>query len=178
VDFYIKIQDELIFSNRFSKKNKKKLENSSNPFSKVAISEPKVNYQDSVQVRISDELRLKGDAVVVFPNAFSGNTVTTFLIQEWVKNGKYTDFDFFHEDRISGDTFGRTDNIRVFAAGTGSANEYYLLNKRLVSSNPNVSMEQGYNVALNMEALVIIPSRSESRSRMYHFKHTPSLERN
>ena len=98
-------------------------------------------------MRLSDELRLKADAVVIFPQVFSGNT-------EWVKNGKYTDFDFFHEDRISGDTFGRTDNIRIFAAGSGSANEYFLLNKRLITSNPNACFEQGFNIALNMEALV------------------------
>lgn len=73
------------------------------------------NYKDSVQVRIADDLRLKADGVVIFPNKHAGNTA-------WVKNGKYTDFDFVNEDRISGDTFGRTDNIRVFAAGTGSAN--------------------------------------------------------
>ena len=73
-----------------------------------------------------------------------------------MKNGKYTDFDYFHDERLSGDTFGRTDNIRIFAAGSGSANEYFLLNKRLVSSNPLVAQEQGFNVALNMEALVLL----------------------
>lgn len=94
-----------------------------------------------------------------------------------MKNGKYTDFDFVHDDRISGDTFGRTDNIRIFAAGTGAANEYYLLNKRLVTSNHNVSMEQGYNVALNMEALVSLYISSVSPSLMCPFKRTRSLER-
>lgn len=34
-DFYIKVQDELIFSNRFSKKNKKRIANATNPFAKV-----------------------------------------------------------------------------------------------------------------------------------------------
>jgi hypothetical protein len=94
-----------------------------------------------------------------------------------VKNGKYTDFDFFHDDRISGDTFGRTDNIRVFAAGTGSANEYYLLNKRLVTSNHNVSMEQGYNVALNMEALVFLPISSAFLFLMCPSRRIRSSER-
>jgi hypothetical protein len=102
-----------------------------------------------VTVRLSDELRLKADGVVIFPQLYAGNT-------EWVKNGKYTDFDFFHDGRISADTFGRTDNIRVFSAGSGSCNEYFLLNKRLVSSNPIVSYEQGFNVGQNMQALVQI----------------------
>jgi hypothetical protein len=78
VDFYIKVQDELIFSNRFSKKNKKRIQNNRSPFSKVALNDPKPDYQDSVQVRISDELRLKADAVVIFPNSFAGNTVAPF----------------------------------------------------------------------------------------------------
>ena len=94
-----------------------------------------------------------------------------------MKNGKYTDFDFFHDDRISGDSFGRTDNIRIFAGGIGSANEYYLLNKRLVTSNHNVSMEQGYNIALNMEALVPVYLSSVFPSLMYPSRLTPSLEK-
>lgn len=113
-------------------------------------------------VRLSDELRLKADGVVIFPQLYAGNT-------EWVKNGKYTDFDFFHDGRISGDTFGRTDNIRVFSAGSGSCNEYFLLNKRLVSSSPIVSYEQGFNVGLNMQALVQI-----ALLREFLFRTSPS----
>ena len=56
-----------------------------------------------------------------------------------MKNGKYTDFEYFHSDRLSGDNFGRTDNIRIFTAGLCSTNEYYLLNKRLVSPDPTLS---------------------------------------
>ena len=69
-------------------------------------------------------------------------------------NGKYTDFDFFNNNRLAGDTFGRTDNIRIFSAGLSSTNEYYLLNRRFVNTDADVGYEQGFNSAINMQALV------------------------
>jgi hypothetical protein len=87
-----------------------------------------------------------------------------FPRQQWVRNGKYTDFDYFHNDRLGGDNFCRTDNIRVFSAGLVSANEYYLLNKRLLSKDPSVAYEQGFNTGLNMQALVSDSPRSASPS--------------
>ena len=38
--------------------------------------EDKLRYDESVTVRISDELRIKADGVVLFPHEFVGNTVT------------------------------------------------------------------------------------------------------
>lgn len=76
-------------------------------------------------------------------------------MQKWVKNGKYTDFDYAQNDRLTADNFGRTDNIRIFSAGLCSLNDYYLSNKKLLSTDPGISFEQGYNAALNMNALVL-----------------------
>ena len=89
VEFYIKVQEDLIFSNRYSYKKAKAAKQRITETKQVA--KPIVpDYRDSVQVRLSDELRVKADGVVIFPQGFSGNT-------EWVKNGKYTDFDYFHD---------------------------------------------------------------------------------
>jgi hypothetical protein len=87
IDLYIKVQDELIFSNKFSKKktSKRALESSKNIFTKTSLVAPKVNYQDSIQVRISDDLRLKADGVVIFPHGFAGNTVCVTLYRSGSK---------------------------------------------------------------------------------------------
>lgn len=44
--------------------------------------------------------------------------------------------------------------MRIFSAGTSSSNDYYLTGNRLNSTNPLVGYEQGYNIGLNMQALV------------------------
>jgi hypothetical protein len=41
--------------------------------------DPKLKYENSVIVRISDELRVKADGVVIFPHEFAGNTVCSSL---------------------------------------------------------------------------------------------------
>ena len=56
---------------------------------------------------------------------------------------------------MGGDTFNRTESIRIFSAGLSSANEYFLMTKRLVTFDPTTAYEQGFNVGLNMQALVI-----------------------
>ena len=61
------------------------------------------------------------------------------LTQEYVKKGKYTDFEYFHNGRLAADNFCRSDNIRIFSAGLCSTNEYYLLNKRLNSFDSTVA---------------------------------------
>lgn len=38
-------------------------------------------YIDSVTVRISDELRIKADGVVIFPQEFHGNTVPIRILR-------------------------------------------------------------------------------------------------
>jgi hypothetical protein len=83
VEFYVKVQDELFFSNKYSAKKSRKraLEAEHSVFSKVKVIESQPNYQDSVQVRITDDLRLKADGVVLFPQGFSGNTVNNDLFR-------------------------------------------------------------------------------------------------
>lgn len=37
----------------------------------------------------------------------------------------------------------------------GAINDYYLNQRRLTHTDPQISYEQGYNAALNMQALVL-----------------------
>ena len=68
---------------------------------------------------------------------------------------------------MGGDNFGRTESIRIFSAGLSSANEYFLMTKRLVTFDPTTAYEQGFNVGLNMQALVSILLCSVFRLLMY-----------
>lgn len=46
-------------------------------FAKIenALEDPKLKYANAVTVRIADDIRIKADGVVVFPNHFAGNSV-------------------------------------------------------------------------------------------------------
>ena len=39
------------------------------------VDDPKLKYNDSVTARIADNVRIKADGVVLFPNAYEGNLV-------------------------------------------------------------------------------------------------------
>lgn len=56
----------------------------------------------------------------------------------------------------------RTDNIRIFAAGTGAITDYYLNQRRLMHTDTQISYEQGFNAAINMQALVQSDSNLEN----------------
>lgn len=75
VDFFVKIRDELFFSNKFSSKNAKKRALEAGKTASGEGRDERKKYQDAVTVRISDDLRVKADGVIIFPHEFAGNTV-------------------------------------------------------------------------------------------------------
>lgn len=103
VNFYIKIKDEIFYSNKFSYKNLMKEQNGELPKKKKEAKEkilkalkkgkgkdkekekapeikeegvdPLLKYENSITARLADGHRIKADGVVFFPHFFSGNTV-------------------------------------------------------------------------------------------------------
>ena len=74
-----------MFSNKFSQKKTTKNAISDIKVNKSINKNNKLKYYESVTVRLSDELRIKADGVVLFPHEFVGNTVIIIIVRNGLK---------------------------------------------------------------------------------------------